>query len=110
MARPLDTGIVWATAPIDGDANKFVVEGILRAYDASRLDPMKNLDGTPRLKRLWDSKQIPGNTFHHAKFTPPVVADGKVFVATYDGRVDVYGLASPPPSLNPVNADRLSTK
>jgi outer membrane protein assembly factor BamB len=102
-----NTGIVWATAPLDGDANKFVVEGILRAYDASNLDPMKNADGSPRLKKLWDSKQIPGNTFNHAKFTPPVVADGKVFVATYDGRVDVYALASPPTSINPVNADKL---
>jgi outer membrane protein assembly factor BamB len=44
------------------------------------------------LKLLWDSKQIPGNTFNHCKFCPPVVADGKIFVPTYDGRVDVYGL------------------
>ena len=102
-----NTGIVWATAPLNGDANRFVVEGILRAYDASKLDPVKNSDGSSRLKLLWDSKQLPGNTFNHAKFTPPVVADGKVFVATYDGRVDVYGLASPPRELNPVNADRL---
>ena len=102
-----NTGIVWATAPIKGDANRFVVEGILRAYDASSLDPVRNPDGSPRLKLLWDSKQIPGNTFNHAKFTPPVVADGKVFVTTYDGRVDVYGLASPPSSIDPVNADRL---
>jgi outer membrane protein assembly factor BamB len=102
-----NTGIVWATAPIDGDANRFIVEGILRSYDATNLDPVKNLDGIPRLKKLWDSKQIPNNTFHHAKFVPPVVADGKVFVATYDGRVDVYGLATPPTTTNPVNADRI---
>jgi len=102
-----NTGIVWATAPIDGDANRYVVEGILRAYDATNLDPVKSPDGIPRLKKLWDSKQIPSNTFHHAKFVPPVVADGKVFVATYDGRVDVYGLATPPTSINPVNADRV---
>jgi hypothetical protein len=102
-----DTGVVWTTAPLNGDANRFVVEGIVRAYDASKPDPVKNADGSPRLKLLWDSKQIPGNTFDHAKFTPPVVADGKVFVATYDGHVDVYGLASPPRALNPVNADRI---
>lgn len=89
-----DTGIVWATAPINGDANKHVVEGILRAYDATALDPISNPDGTPRLKLLWDSKHIPNNTFHHCKFCPPVVADGKVFVPTYDGRVDVYGLVT----------------
>src|SRR5262249_40838981 len=28
-------GIVWATAPIDGDANMHVVSGIVRAYDAT---------------------------------------------------------------------------
>jgi hypothetical protein len=104
------TGIVWATAPISGDANRFVVEGILRAYDASTLDPIRNVDGTPRLKLLWDSKHIPGNTFHHSKFCPPVVADGQILVPTYDGRVDVYGLAAPPHLTFgplPTNADRL---
>ncbi len=87
-----DTGIVWALAPISGDANKHVVEGILRAYDATKLDPVPNADGTPRLKLLWDSLHIPHNNFHHCKFCPPVIADGRVFVPTYDGRVDVYGL------------------
>jgi len=86
------TGIVWSLTPIHGDANRHVVEGILRAYDAETLDPVPNADGTPRLKLLWDSKHIPNNTFNHCKFCPPVIADGKIFVPTYDGRVDVYGL------------------
>jgi outer membrane protein assembly factor BamB len=91
-----NSGIVWATVPLQGDANKFVVEGILRAYDASNLDPVANADGTARLKLLWDSKHIPGNVFNFSKFCPPIVADGQVFVPTYDGRVDVYGLVVPP--------------
>lgn len=91
-----NSGIVWATVPISGDANKFVVEGILRAYDASRLNATPNADGTARLKLLWDSKHIPGNHFNFSKFCPPVVADGKVLVPTYDGRVDIYGLVAPP--------------
>ncbi|HEY7426989.1 MAG TPA: hypothetical protein VH682_22330 [Gemmataceae bacterium] len=103
-----NTGIVWATAPLNGDANKYVVEGILRAYDATSLDPVPNADGTPRLKKLWDSKQIPNNTFNHSKFCPPFVADGKVFVPTYDGRVDVYGLVQPPALEHlPTNANGL---
>ena len=87
-----NTGIVWTLTPLSGDANTHVVRGILRAYDATNLDPIPNLDGTPRLKLLWHSDHIPDNAFNHSKFCPPVVADGKVFVPTYDGRVDVYGL------------------
>src|SRR5438067_12428934 len=32
-------GVVWGTAPINGDANMHVVDGIIRAYDASEFDP-----------------------------------------------------------------------
>ena len=84
-----NTGIVWALAPIDGDANHDVVEGIARAYDATQLDPTPIDPQTPRLKLLWDSKRA-GVTFNYSKFCTPVVADGKFFVPTYDGRVDVY--------------------
>jgi len=92
------TGVVWSLAPIDGDANcgwqagqyVHVVEGILRVYDATQFDT--NSDGSKTLHLLWDSKRIPGNTFSHNKFGVPVVANGKVYVPTYDGRVDVYGL------------------
>jgi len=86
-----NTGIVWTTAPIDGDANHDVVEGIVRAYDATTLDVNPNADGTQRLKVLWTSKMIPGNTFQYSKFCPPMVADGRLFVTTYVGRIDVYG-------------------
>ena len=101
-----NTGIVWATAPVSGDANKHVVEGVLRAYDATNLDATPNADGTPKLRLLWQSKQIPGNTFNFSKFCPPVVADGRILVPTYDGRVDIYTLISPPhtPPL-PTNAN-----
>jgi outer membrane protein assembly factor BamB len=99
-----NTGIVWATAPID-DANRHVVDGILRAYDATALDPVRNADGTPRLKLLWDSTHIPGNTFKFSKFCPPVVADGKVLVTTYEGRVDIYELATGSAGPVPTNAN-----
>jgi PQQ enzyme-like repeat protein len=103
-----NTGVVWAVTPLSGDANRHVVEGIVRAYDASALDPVKNADGTQRLKLLWDSKHIPNNVFKFNKFCPPVVADGKLLVATYEGRVDVYSLAAPPHKTPlPTNAQRM---
>jgi outer membrane protein assembly factor BamB len=86
-----DTGIVWALAPVDGDANHDVVDGIARAYDATNLDPTPIDPQTPRLKLLWDSTRS-GVTFKHAKFNSPVVADGRLFVPTYDGRIDMYML------------------
>jgi outer membrane protein assembly factor BamB len=86
-----NTGIVWALAPIDRDANNDVVQGIARAYDATDLDPTPIDPQTPRLKLLWDSTRS-GVRFNHAKFNLPVVADGRLFVPTYDGRVDMYML------------------
>ena len=100
-----NSGIIWALAPISGDANKHIVPGILRAYDAENLDPVANADGTPRLKLLWDSTHIPGNHFNHCKFCPPVIANGKVFAPTYDGRIDVYGPINVPPGPIPTNAN-----
>jgi len=82
-------GIVWTLAPIDGNANQAVVAGAARAYDATAFDTANNTDGTKRLKLLWDSTHA-GVPFNFSKFCPPVVADGKLYVATYDGRVDVY--------------------
>lgn len=85
------TGIVWATTPIHHDASETVGSGILRAYDATELDSAKNGDGTMRLKLLWDSAQ--GNfPFVFDKFCPPVVADGRIIISTYDGHIDVYTL------------------
>jgi len=85
------TGIVWALAPIDGDANHDPVAGIARAYDATNLDPTPIDPLTPRLKLLWVSASA-GINFTHSKFCTPVVADGRLFVPTYDGRVDMYML------------------
>lgn len=80
--------IVWATVPLDGDANRQRVPGIVRAYDATGFDTVHtNPDGLPLLKLLWSAKG-----FTYSKFCTPMVANGKLFVPTYDGRVDVYGL------------------
>lgn len=86
-----NNGIVWTLAPIDGNANQAVVAGIVRAYDATAFDQINNTDDTRKLKLLWDSTRA-GVTFNFSKFCPPMVADGKLYVATYSGRVDVYAL------------------
>jgi hypothetical protein len=70
------TGIVWATMPFNGNANHEVVRGALRAFDAS--DVSKG--------QLWGSEDT-GNpndgVGFFAKFNPPVVANGKVFITAF---------------------------
>jgi outer membrane protein assembly factor BamB len=81
-------GIIWTTAPLNGDANQAVVPGAFRAYDASDFGPSdRNPDGVPKLKKIFEK-----TGFMYSKFCPPVVADGRVIVPTYQGRVDVYTL------------------
>jgi hypothetical protein len=100
-----NSGVIWATTPLTGNANSDVVEGIVRAYDAVTLDSNNNGDGTRRLKLLWDSSRLPDTDpakhFAFSKFCTPFVADGKLVVTTYGswpdkpgnhGRVDIYTL------------------
>src|SRR6185436_7375818 len=80
------TGILWATLSRGGDANHTPQPGILRAYDASNVT-----------RELWNSQQnatrdILGN---FSKFSPPTIANGKVFVASLSRKVVVYGLIGP---------------
>jgi hypothetical protein len=79
------SGIVWASCPEGGDANLHPVHGILRAFDASDLSV-----------ELWntsaDASRDDVGAF--AKFCPPTVANGKVYVASFSGRLNVYGLRS----------------
>jgi outer membrane protein assembly factor BamB len=82
------TGVVWATIPY-GDANTAVTNGRLLAYDATQFGTYP--DGSRQLRVIWDS-QAEGLPFLYNKFNPPVVANGRVLVPTYDGGVDVYGL------------------
>jgi outer membrane protein assembly factor BamB len=83
-----DHGIVWATTPTNNDANQRVVPGILRAYDADDLG-----------RELWNSYQARDRDDfgNFAKHTPPTIANGKVYVATFSGHLSVYGLNPPPP-------------
>jgi hypothetical protein len=79
------TGIVWVTMPFGENANMTVVRGVLRAFDASDVS-----NGTKG--QLWSSEDnaIPTDSLGmFAKFCPPTVANGKVYVATFQQeRVD----------------------
>jgi hypothetical protein len=88
------TAIVWGNATLSGDANHGTVPGIIRAFPATDVST-----------ELWDSQQNAGrdscNNF--AKDAYPVVANGKLYVASFgtanagSGQICVYGLVAPPP-------------
>jgi uncharacterized repeat protein (TIGR03806 family) len=79
------SGIVWAVHQMIGDANHTVQPGFFHAYDAQNIG-----------HELWNSEQIPtrDHVASFAKFVPPTVANGKVYLATFSGQLNVYGLSS----------------
>ncbi|MEU4301832.1 hypothetical protein [Kitasatospora aureofaciens] len=78
-----DSGLLWASHVLKDDANHAVVEGVFRVYLASDLT-----------KELWNSKMNAArdDVGLFAKFVPPTVANGKVYLATFSGALNVYGL------------------
>jgi hypothetical protein len=77
------TGIVWAALSRGGDANQSVQPGIVRAYDAGNVT-----------RELWNSQQnaTRDSLGNFSKFSPPTVANGKVYVASLSNKLVVYGL------------------
>jgi hypothetical protein len=77
------TGIVWASIPLNADAESAVVSGVLRAFDASNLS-----------SELYDTQQnaTRDSIGLYSKYTPPTVANGKVYMATFSNKLRVYGL------------------
>ena len=78
------SGVLWATAVTSGDSeNNPPTPGALYAYDANNIST-----------ELWDSTMNPArdNFGNFAKFVPPLVANGRVYVATQSNQVAVYGL------------------
>lgn len=74
------TGILWASLPRVGDANQMTVPGVLYAYNAEDLS------------LLWSSNGPGDDPLNFAKGSPPIVANGKVYVASISNFVSVYGL------------------
>jgi hypothetical protein len=88
------TGILWASEPLSGISNPGPVPGILYALDATTLT------------KLWDSQLNASrdSVGDYAKFVPPTVANGKVYLATFansatvvePANIVVYGQLAPP--------------
>jgi hypothetical protein len=79
------SGILWTSMPYNQDALIAVVPGIFRAFDA-----------TDVTKELWNThlNLVRDDFGNFAKFCPPTVANGRVYLATFSNQVVVYGLLS----------------
>jgi outer membrane protein assembly factor BamB len=75
-----ESGIVWATVS-KKSADHGNAQGTFYAFDAKTL------------RQLWSSDENEKRDYLGTlvKFVPPLVKDGKVYVATYDNAVNVYG-------------------
>jgi len=69
-----ESGIVWVSVNTAGNSEGQFCPGILRAYAAA-----PTADATPVMKELWNNINDP--RYFMAKFTPPTVFNGRVYVA-----------------------------
>ena len=78
---------MWASHNLVGSADLQVRPGILHAYNAQNVT-----------NELWNSEQLSARDAvgNFAKFVPPTVANGKVYLATFSNRLNVYGLLPRP--------------
>jgi Bacterial Ig-like domain (group 3)/MBG domain (YGX type)/PQQ enzyme repeat len=97
-----DKGILWASTPYNGNAVHQSVQGVLYAFNANTLD------------LLWSDKtnDARDEIGMFAKYVPPVVANGKLYMATFgalgkndgSGALVVYGLLKPELTISVANA------
>jgi outer membrane protein assembly factor BamB len=81
------SGILWAALPRAGDANQMTVPGVLYAFNANNLD------------LLWSSTGTGDDPLNFAKGSPPLVANGKVYVSSISNFVSVYGMKKKAPTV-----------
>jgi hypothetical protein len=79
------TGILWVSHPFQGDG-KTNTQGILQAFDATDVS-----------HELWNSNlnALRDSIGTFAKFVPPTIANGKVYMAQFSNNLKVYGLNAP---------------
>jgi hypothetical protein len=93
-ANGTSNAVLWANEafgnlPNDPDANLHPTPNVLRAYDVSTV-------ASSTLQEIWDSEAEPNDRVGGStKFAPPLVANGKLYQATYDDQIVVYGLGKP---------------
>jgi len=80
-ANGKNDGLLWASTPLKDDAFVTIVRGALRVFDA---DTMEQLWST-------DDKNGRDDDFFFAKYCPPTIANGKVYLATFSNALNVYG-------------------
>ncbi len=80
------SAIIWAAYSASGDSDGYPHPGILHAFDAADLT-----------KDLWNSglNSSRDDAGSWAKWSAPTIANGKVYLATFDGAFNVFGLLSP---------------
>ena len=85
MDRSRARGIVWGTITNGASADHGNTGGAIYAYNAETLELLWSSQQNVKRDRL-------GTLM---KFVVPIVANGKVYIPTYDNAVNVYGLLSP---------------
>jgi hypothetical protein len=99
-------GILWASIHASGNSWHESRPGILHAYDADDVT-----------KELWNSLQDPSrdDCNNYAKTSPPTIANGKVYLASFgtrnigSGQFCVYGLLPDGPAPSPPRNLNIST-
>ena len=94
------SSILWAVTPNYGSSNGGNFPGTLHAFDASNVG-----------HELWNSGQNPARDSlgSWSKWTAPTVVNGKVYVATFDSGVAVYGILPSSAQVKLLNAVNIPT-
>jgi hypothetical protein len=94
------TGLLWATLPVSQDGDHGTVAGVMRVLGATDLT-----------HELWNSLQNPSrdDIGVWAKFNPPTVANGKVYVGSFSNTVSVFGLLSSAQDFNLLTSPSTAT-